>query len=33
MKGGITFGVNAVVVEGFERTLRVGQLGRASLRF
>ena len=33
VKGGITFGVNAVVVEGFERTLRVGQVGRASLRF
>jgi len=33
MKGGITFGVNAVVVEGFERTLRVGQVGRANLRF
>ena len=25
MKGGITFGMNAVVVDGFERTLRVGQ--------
>jgi hypothetical protein len=33
MKGGITFGVNAVVVEGLERTLRVGQAARASLRF
>jgi hypothetical protein len=33
VKGGITFGVNAVVVEGFERTLRVGQVGRAGLRF
>ena len=33
MKGGITFGVNAVVVEGVDRTLRVGQVGRGSLRF
>jgi len=33
MQGGITFGVNAVVVEGVERMLRVGQAGQASLRF
>jgi len=33
MQGGITFGVNAVVVEGVERTLRVGQAARASLKF
>jgi len=30
MDGGITFGMNAVVVEGIERVLRVGQRGRAS---
>lgn len=33
MNGGITFGVNAVIVEGIERTLRVGQAVRARLRF
>jgi len=33
LHGGITFGVNAVVVEGVERTLRVGQKARAGLRF
>ena len=33
MQGGITFGMNAVVVEGFEHTLRVGQVARASLKF
>ena len=33
MKGGITFGVNAVVVEGSGRTLRVGQTARARLNF
>ena len=33
MQGGITFGMNAVVVEGFEQTLRVGQKARATLRF
>ena len=33
MNGGITFGMNAVVVEGFERTLRVGQTVEASYRF
>lgn len=33
MDGGITFGVNAVVVEGVDRVLRVGQAARAQLRF
>jgi len=33
MKGGITFGMNAVIVEGFERTLRPGQGATASWRF
>ncbi len=33
LQGGITFGVNAVVVEGLEHTLRVGQAGTARLRF
>jgi len=33
LQGGITFGVNAVVVEGIERTLRVGQPVRARLHF
>ena len=33
MKGGITFGVNAVVVEGSGHTLRVGQTARARLNF
>jgi uncharacterized protein YcbX len=33
MKGGITFGVNAVVVEGSGHTLRVGQSARARLNF
>lgn len=33
MKGAITFGVNAVIVEGIERTLRVGQSARARLNF
>jgi hypothetical protein len=33
MKGGITFGMNAVVVEGFESQLRVGQAATASWRF
>lgn len=31
--GAITFGMNAVVVEGFDRMLRTGLRGRASLRF
>lgn len=33
VNGGITFGMNAVVLEGFGRTLREGQRGRASIRF
>ena len=33
MKGAVTFGVNAVIVDGVERTLRVGQTAQASLRF
>ena len=33
MQGGITFGMNAVIVEGIERRLRVGQVARGSLRF
>jgi uncharacterized protein YcbX len=33
MQGGITFGHNAVIVAGFECTLRVGQLATASWRF
>jgi uncharacterized protein YcbX len=33
MNGGITFAMNAVIVEGFERTLRVGQRGIAGWRF
>ncbi len=33
MQGGITFGMNAVVVEGFERHLRLGQAASASWRF
>ena len=31
--GGLTFGMNAVIVEGIDRTLRVGLRGVASLRF
>jgi uncharacterized protein YcbX len=31
--GAISFGMNAVLVEGIERSLRVGQRGRATLRF
>ncbi len=31
--GAITFGMNAVIVEGIERALRVGQTGSATLRF
>jgi uncharacterized protein YcbX len=31
--GAVTFGMNAVVVEGVERTLRVGMQGRAEVRF
>lgn len=33
MGGGLTFGMNAVVVEGVERVLRPGQRGRATLAF
>ncbi len=33
MDGGITFGMNAVVLEGFDRTLRVGQVARARWAF
>jgi uncharacterized protein YcbX len=31
--GGITFGMNAVIVEGFERVLQVGARGEATVRF
>ena len=33
MDGGITFGMNAVVVEGLERSLRVGQTGELRWNF
>lgn len=33
MKGGVTFGINAIVLEGLGRTLRVGQQGRVSYAF
>ncbi len=33
MQGGITFGMNAVVVEGVGRVLQVGMAGEASLAF
>ncbi len=33
MNGGITFGMNAVIVEGVERTLRVGQPALARFNF
>jgi hypothetical protein len=33
MKGGITFGMNAIVLEGWERTLRVGQPAAVSFAF
>ena len=33
MKGGITFGINAVIVEGIEHTLRVGQAAACSWKF
>jgi uncharacterized protein YcbX len=33
MGGAITFGMNAVIVEGFERTLRVGQTAMARFGF
>ncbi len=31
--GAVSFGMNAVIVEGIERALRVGQTGQASIRF
>jgi uncharacterized protein len=33
MKGGITFGMNAIIVSGFEHSLRVGQRLRAAWKF
>lgn len=33
VNGGITFGMNAIVLDGFGRTLREGLQGRASVRF
>ena len=33
LDGKITFGMNAVIVEGIERSLRVGMAGRATFRF
>jgi len=33
MNGGITFGMNAIVLEGQEHTLRVGQTATATLKF
>ena len=33
MNGGITFGVNAVVVSGYGQTLRSGQAVRGSWKF
>ena len=33
LDGALTFGMNAVVVEGFERVLRVGMAGGATYRF
>ena len=33
LDGALTFGMNAVIVEGFERNLRVGMKGSASYRF
>ena len=33
MAGGITFGMNAIVLDGVERVLRVGQTGQATLKF
>lgn len=33
MGGGLTFAMNAIVVDGLERVLRVGQTARARLRF
>ena len=33
LDGALTFGMNAVIVEGFDRTLRAGMTGNASYRF
>ena len=33
LDGALTFGMNAVIVEGFDRTLRVGMSGSATYRF
>jgi len=33
MQGGVTFGINAIVLEGLGRTLRVGQQGSVSYAF
>lgn len=33
MGGGLTFGMNAVVLEGVDKVLRVGQTARASVKF
>ena len=33
LQGAITFGMNAVIVEGIERVLRVGMTGGASYKF
>jgi uncharacterized protein len=33
LDGALTFGMNAVIVEGFDRNLRVGMTGSASYRF
>ena len=33
LDGALTFGMNAVIVEGAERNLRVGMTGSASYRF
>jgi uncharacterized protein len=33
LDGALTFGMNAVIVEGVERNLRVGMTGSASYRF
>src|SRR5262249_7721565 len=33
LDGRVTFGMNAIVEEGFQRTLRVGTSGQATIRF
>jgi uncharacterized protein YcbX len=33
MGGGLTFGMNAIVLEGVDRVLRAGQAGRATVKF